>query len=195
MNLSPHFTLAELTITRQPEFRAAQAHGAVQGISVFDALDVLCSIILEPIREHVGRPVKITSGYRSPALNAATPGASKTSQHVRGEAADFVVPGWTDGQLRVLWAWIGWTSRIPFGQVIYEDRRPDSEGGAWIHVSLGAPWREAKRCGQRLTWDPPHGSLRAEAAAGLDRYQAGKVQAKLGLVEDLIAWCNALEAT
>ena len=156
MLLSPHFTLAELTTTSRLEYRAAQAHGAVEGTAVHDAMEALCLRVLEPIRAHVGGPVRVTSGYRSPALNAATPGASPTSQHVRGEAADIVVPGWTDGRLRDLWAWIGWRSGIAYGQVIYEDRRPDAEGGAWLHVSLGAPWRGAARCGQRLTWDPTH---------------------------------------
>jgi len=103
-------------------------------------------------------------GAGAAVLNAATPGASPTSQHVRGEAADIVVPGWTDGRLRDLWAWIGWRSGIAYGQVIYEDRRPDAEGGAWLHVSLGAPWRGAARCGQRLTWDPAAGYRRWTAA-------------------------------
>lgn len=122
---------------------------------VVDRLNALALMILQPIRDHVGRPCDITSGYRCWAKNTATPGSSKTTQHVSGEAADFSVPGFTDAELRDLWLWIGWRSGLPFGQVIFEDRRPDEPNkGAWIHVSLGAPYRPAAKCGMRLTWTP-----------------------------------------
>lgn len=45
------------------------------------------------IREHFGKPVHITSGYRTAAYNATLPGASKNSQHIQGRAADFWVEG------------------------------------------------------------------------------------------------------
>ena len=48
-------------------------------------------VLLQCIREHFGKPVHITSGYRTGAYNAALPGASKTSQHLLGRAADFWV--------------------------------------------------------------------------------------------------------
>lgn len=48
-------------------------------------------VLLQCIREHFGKPVHITSGYRTAAYNASLPGASKTSQHLQGRAADFWV--------------------------------------------------------------------------------------------------------
>ena len=48
-------------------------------------------VLLQCIREHFGAKVHITSGYRTAAYNATLPGASKTSQHIQGRAADFWV--------------------------------------------------------------------------------------------------------
>lgn len=156
MRLSKYFSLEELLTTSQTQFAAAQREYAERP-EVRRALEALATTILDPIREHVGRPGRVNSGLRCPPLNAATPGASATSQHVPGQAADLTFPALNDAELFALWKWIGWESRLPFGQVIFEDKRPDAEGGAWIHVSLGAPWRAAARCGQRLTWTPGQG--------------------------------------
>ena len=53
-------------------------------------LQWLCQTVLQPLRESLGMPVRITSGYRSPAVNAAVKG-SKTSAHVHGLAVDIKV--------------------------------------------------------------------------------------------------------
>ncbi len=152
-----YFQPAELIRTSRRGFEAAQAAGLTDP-KVGPALAALASTILDPIRDHVGRPIRVNSGYRSPALNAATPGASKTSQHVLGQAADIAIVGGSEADLWALWRWIGWESGLSFGQVIFEDARPDDPtGGAWIHVSLGVPYRTQSRCGQRLTWSPAAG--------------------------------------
>lgn len=164
--LSPNFTLSELAGADDPQWRQAQITGLFQLPAsgprqlVHERLQVLAQTILQPIRDHIRRPLRINSGYRSPEKNAATKGSSKTSQHILGEAADISVPGWSDADLRVLFDWIAYHSRIPFGQVIYEDARPNSEGGSWIHVSLGAPYRAASRSGERLVWSPVTGYQR-----------------------------------
>lgn len=166
MRLSPNFTLRELAGVEDPTWRAAQiaglvvvpAHGPRQ--PVYERLSVLARTILQPIRDHVGRAVRVNSGFRSRAKNAATPGSSASSQHMYGEAADIAIPGYSDAELSALATWIGTSGRFPFGQVIYEDRRPGAEGGAWIHVSLGAPYRSATRCGERWTWTPGDGYRR-----------------------------------
>ena len=51
--------------------------------------------ILQPLRDYLGKPIKVTSGYRSPALNKAVSGSIK-SQHLTGNAADIVLPSNTD---------------------------------------------------------------------------------------------------
>jgi hypothetical protein len=163
--LSPSFALRELA-GADGQWRDAQLAGLLEMPShgprdrVVDRLAVLARTILQPIRDHVGRPVRINSGFRSKAKNAATPGSSATSQHMYGEAADIAIPGYSDAELSALATWIGTSGAFPYGQVIYEDRRPGSEGGAWIHVSLGAPYRSATRCGERWTWTPGDGYRR-----------------------------------
>ena len=71
-------------------------------------------------------PVKISSGYRSPALNKAV-GGSATSQHMKGEAADIVIPSKKVGLL-----WFEWMrTHLTYNQLIWET---NSRGGSWIHV-------------------------------------------------------------
>ncbi len=154
--LSRHFTLAELLTTSRAEFRVAQVTASAAP-ATRAALEALARTLLDPIRDHVGRAVRVNSGLRCAALNAATPGSSKTSQHVSGQAADIAVPGLTDAELRRVWAWLAFESGLPYGQCGYEDKRPGEEGGAWIHVSLGAPWRASARCGQAFLWTPATG--------------------------------------
>ncbi len=124
MNLSPHFTLDEMT-------RSATA--VRRGIDntapppVIAALRLLCAEVLEPVRAHYGRPVIVTSGYRSPALNRAI-GGSASSQHSLGEAADFTVAGISN---IAVCRWI--EKNLRFDQLIYEF----GEAG-WVHASFSA---------------------------------------------------------
>ena len=134
MSLSPNFTLAEMTRTGQSALAVKNANEAHPYIP---ALTALCTTILEPIRARFG-PVKVNSGFRGPAVNAAV-GGSATSQHSKGEAADIVCPG---ASLDEVMSWIVNESGIKYGQVIREP--------SWLHVSLGAPWRPAAKCGQAL---------------------------------------------
>ena len=126
MKLSPHFTLEEFTFSH-----TAVRHGIDNEppSEKIPCLIALCENILEPLRAEVGCPIHITSGYRSPALNARI-GGSNRSQHTRGEAADIVVPGMTP--LGVCKLMIG--MELPYDQLIFEF-------GRWTHVSYtrGAP--------------------------------------------------------
>ena len=141
MQLSPHFTLAELTRTSQaaPEVNRAEA------LAYLPALRELAAM-LEVVRMHFEKPLKVNSGFRGPAVNAATPGASPTSQHTKGEAADIEIPGVDDAEVH---RWIVMESGLRYGQCILE--RPP--GRSWVHLSLGEPWRLASRSRQALTFD------------------------------------------
>ena len=87
---------------------------------------------LENLRQVVGgNPIIIRSGYRCPALNDMTPGSSKTSAHMLGYAADFVIVG--IAPLEVC-QFIRYTPSIPFDQVIYEY-------GSWCHLSVDPRFR------------------------------------------------------
>ncbi len=87
----------------------------------------LCTTVLDPLRLHLGRPVRITSGYRSPAVNKALKGASSTSQHMAGEAADIKVEGIAAEKLATIILQLC----LPVDQVIWYD----PERGGHIHVS------------------------------------------------------------
>lgn len=127
MNLSPHFTLAELTVTQQ---RADNTPSP----STVENLRRLCETILEPARLILGKPMTITSGYRSPAVNAAVGGVTH-SQHMTGQAADFLVPGLNPLEVCALLK----DSAVPYHQLIFENFN-----SGWTHISWsGAPAHQA----------------------------------------------------
>lgn len=85
------------TITKDfsyKEFEAsatAESKGICNVITSFavrDAVKELTEKVLQPLRDKVGHPLHINSGYRCPDLNRQIIGSSPTSQHVKGEAAD-----------------------------------------------------------------------------------------------------------
>lgn len=126
MNLSKNFTLTELCKT---QVRGVDNTAPAEVIS---RLRVLCERVLQPTRDHFG-PVVVNSGYRSPAVNAAV-GGSKTSQHMRGEAADIECPGIHNYFLA---EWI--SENLDFDQVILECYEPGGDpNSGWVHVSYSA---------------------------------------------------------
>lgn len=94
-----------------------------------------CHEVLEPIRDHFGKPVRVTSGYRSPERNAAI-GGSKTSQHVATPshcAADIQIVG---HDIVEAFDWIRLHSMLPFDQAILEyGQITESQGDDCIHLS------------------------------------------------------------
>lgn len=86
--LAPHFTLQEMCASQ-----TAEKHGIVNVPSELEVENLrrLCEGCLEPLREAIGLPVIITSGFRTKALNDKLAHTSSTSQHMRGEAADLYV--------------------------------------------------------------------------------------------------------
>jgi zinc D-Ala-D-Ala carboxypeptidase len=85
--------------------------------------------IFQPCREHFGKPLRVTSGYRSEALNEAI-GGSKKSQHSKGEALDMQsTKGYTNKEL-----FMYIKDHLEFDQLIGEF--PDNVGEyAWVHCS------------------------------------------------------------
>ncbi len=123
MNLSRFFTLDELTFSNTARAEGIDNQPTAAEI---EALRALCSAVLDPLREALGKPIKVTSGYRGPVLNRRVKGTAK-SQHLSGEAADLQSPGTAVLELFKLVIRLG----LPFDQVIYEV----NGASKWVHVS------------------------------------------------------------
>lgn len=122
MNLSPHFTLAEL-IHSQTAARRNIDNRPTDAVLV-NMKNILCPG-LEQVRELLGKPILISSGYRSPRLNASIGGSVK-SQHMEGLAADFTCPGYGSP---LMVAQLIKKSGIEFDQLLYEF-------DSWVHISF-----------------------------------------------------------
>jgi hypothetical protein len=127
MHLSPHFTLTEL-IKSQITIRRGIKN--VPNAGQINNLKRVTKGILEPVREHFGRPFSPSSGFRSQALNVAI-GSKSSSQHTRGEAVDFELPGISN---RDVAEWI--RDHLDFDQLILEFHDPEDPMSGWVHVSL-----------------------------------------------------------
>ena len=133
--LTPHFSLEELTFTDHREFDNTPNESEIKNLKRL-------AQFLEMVKEQLdNKPIMINSGFRSEALNRSL-GSKDSSQHRVGCAADLRVPGMTPDE--VVKAIIA--SSLPFDQVIREFCTPT--GGGWTHVSVpndpaGQPRRQA----------------------------------------------------
>ena len=124
MKLSQNFSLRELTKSQTAERKGISNEPTEEHI---ENLKLLCTKILQPIRDEWG-VVSISSGYRSQALCEAI-GSKITSQHARGQAADFECYG-VDNNKLFNWA----IANVPFDQAILEFYNGDPDSG-WLHMS------------------------------------------------------------
>ena len=123
--LSEHFKLAEFE--RSDVARQLQIDNRVPA-ELIPSLRTLCREVLEPLRQHVGKPIRINSGYRCPALNGSEQVQGQTnSQHLKGEAADIHLDSVAEGR-----EWFKWLmDNTNVDQLIWERKGPT----CWIHVS------------------------------------------------------------
>ena len=126
MKLSRNFSLGELT-----KSQTALRMGIDNNPTPEDLynLHLLCDNILQPVREHFGRAVTISSGYRSEDLCVAI-GSSRKSQHAKGQAADFEVMGVDNKEVA---EWI--RDVLDFDQLILEFYKEGEPNSGWIHCS------------------------------------------------------------
>lgn len=127
MNLSPHFTLEELTSSNKAK---ALKIDNIPPADIVENLKAL-SLALELVRSVIGKPLKISSAYRCPALNKVV-GGSSTSAHVQGYAADFTVDGMTPRQICEKIVAAG----LHQDQIILEDVSPSNPDGVWVHYGI-----------------------------------------------------------
>ena len=126
MKLSNNFSLSELTKSQTATRKGIDNE---PGTAEIENLIHLAESVLQPVREHFGKPVMISSGYRSPELCEAI-GSSSKSQHAKGEAADFEIPGVDNMQLAM---WIN--KNTDFDQLILEFYEPGDPNSGWVHCS------------------------------------------------------------
>ena len=121
-----YFTLSEFINS------ATAKRLGIDNTPTFEVVDNLNRLAdyLDKIREKLGKPILVNSGFRCPMLNKAVGGVN-SSQHVKGEAADLV--GRNDDETRKIFE----TAKAfgQFDQLLYEK---NSKGNIWVHISYKA---------------------------------------------------------
>ena len=141
MQLSRNFKLEEFTKSMTATRRGIKNE---PGAGDIKNMEDLCYEILEPTRAHFDKAVVISSGYRSEELCEAI-GSKKTSQHAKGQAVDFEIPGVPNIKIAY---WI--QNNCDFDQLIMEYFDPNDGSKGWIHVSYNEKGSNRK---QVLTYD------------------------------------------
>lgn len=126
MQLTNNFSLKELTVS---DTATRLGLDNTPNETVILNLKALAENILQPVREHYGKSVKVNSGYRAPEVNAAV-GGSKTSDHCKGQAADIEINGVANGDLAQYIV-----DNFKFTQVILEFYKQGVPDSGWVHVS------------------------------------------------------------
>tara|TARA_R110000772_G_scaffold232880_3_gene344428 strand:+ start:577 stop:1041 length:465 start_codon:yes stop_codon:yes gene_type:complete len=129
MKLTANFSLQEMT---KSETALRFGLDNTPNDSELENLVALCECVLQPVRDHFGKGVKVNSGFRDVEVNAKV-GGSKTSDHTRGMAADIEIPGVANAELA---QWI--VDNLSFRQVILEFYTPGIPDSGWVHVSYNA---------------------------------------------------------
>ena len=126
MKLTANFSLNELTKSQTAERKGIDNTPSAEHQ---ENLKKLCENVLQPIRDHFEQVVSVASGYRSPVLCAAI-GSKSTSQHARGEAADFEIFGISNKELA---DWIHYNTN--YDQLILEYWKESDPNSGWVHCS------------------------------------------------------------
>tara|TARA_Y100000816_G_C25830417_1_gene434286 strand:- start:36 stop:491 length:456 start_codon:yes stop_codon:yes gene_type:complete len=126
--LSKHFSLKEMT---KSGTAARLGLDNTPNEEQIENLKALCENILEPLREYYeSRPIMVSSGFRSEKLSEAI-GSSSRSQHCKGEAVDFEIPGFDNKQVAS-----HIKNNFDFDQLISEYYEEGIADSGWIHVSF-----------------------------------------------------------
>ena len=130
MKLSKNFTYEELchsSVAERKGLRNRPKTKEEERVGI-ENLKALCMEVLQPLRDYLGKPVVISSGYRSEEVNRMV-GGVKGSQHLKGEAADIHVEN-TEHLLKIMHFIMEETD---FDQLIWEKNKA---GTQWVHVSF-----------------------------------------------------------
>lgn len=138
MNLSEHLSVAEYI-----KSDTAKRKGIDNSMTAAhtENAKILAAKVFEPIRMHFNKPIYLSSGYRSKALNSAI-GGSATSQHCSAEAMDLDQDDRGTGVTnRMVFDYI--KGNLDFDQLIWEFG--DSQNPDWVHVSFKASGTQRKQ--------------------------------------------------
>jgi hypothetical protein len=136
MQISKHLSLAEVSRSETAKRKGISNMPTPEHLENFKKL---AENIFEPIREHFGVPIHISSGYRSKELNSAI-GGSLSSQHCQGEAIDIDMDGASITNAQIF-NYI--KDNLNFDQLIWEfgtDKNPD-----WVHASYESSGKQRKQ--------------------------------------------------
>lgn len=138
MNLTPNFSFSELACT---------THKDLAKINLEEAKKIMGRMyqlagFAERVREIIGKPLIINSGFRCVKLNNAV-GGSLTSQHLYAEAIDIRVSGKTSSEVFQILA----ASDLKYDQLILEK----AGNAQWVHVSIGSKKEKLKYDGKKYT--------------------------------------------
>ena len=126
MKLSDNFSLLELTKSQTAERKGINNTPSPEHQ---ENLKSLCTHILQPVRDRFERVVSVSSGYRSEELCLAI-GSKITSQHAKGQAADFEIFGLSNQELAI---WIH--ENLDYDQLILEYWKKEDPNAGWVHCS------------------------------------------------------------
>jgi hypothetical protein len=136
MQLSKNLALSEVTRSETAKRRGISNMPTPEHIENFKKL---AENVFQPIRDHFGVPIRISSGYRSKELNTAI-GGSLSSQHCQGEAIDIDMDGTTITNAQIF-HFI--KDNLEFDQLIAEF--PVNSNPAWVHVSYESSGKQRKQ--------------------------------------------------
>ena len=128
MKLSKNFSLSEYTKSQTASRKNIDNTPSEEHLQ---AAKALFENVAQKVRDHFGLTI-ITSGYRSPDLNEAIGGSSR-SQHSKGEAIDLEIPGVSTADVA---EWI--SNNLDYDQLILEGYQPGITNSGWVHVSYKA---------------------------------------------------------
>jgi len=126
MKLSENFSLVELTKSQTATRKGIDNTPSTEHQ---ENLKSLCEMVLQPVRDHFSRVVSVSSGYRSEELCLAI-GSKTTSQHAKGQAADFEIYGISNKELA---DYIH--QNLDYDQLILEYWKEEDPNSGWVHCS------------------------------------------------------------
>ncbi len=138
MKISNHITLAEAT---KSQTAIRKGIDNTPNESQIESMKLVAEMCFEPLREWYGKPIGISSFFRSAALNRAVKGSPR-SQHCKGQAIDIDADVFNNGITnRDIYNWL--VSNVDYDQIIWE--YGDDSNPAWVHISYVGKGKNRKQ--------------------------------------------------